>query len=68
MLDVKGAAFDKAYIEHAVKDHTEDVAEYKKAKSEVKDLKLVTYVQETTTVVEGHLKMAKEIEAKMKKG
>lgn len=68
MLDVKGAAFDKAYVDHAVVDHTEDAAEYKKAKGEVKDAKLVTYVSETTPVVEGHLKMAKELQAKMKKG
>ena len=68
MLDVKGEAFDKAYVDHAVVDHTEDVAEYKKAKGEVKDAKLVTYVSETTPVVENHLKMAKELQAKMKKG
>lgn len=65
MLDVKGAAFDKAYVMHAVKDHTEDVAEYKKAKGEVKDKMLKEYVDQTETIVAGHLKMAKELEAKM---
>ena len=66
MLDVKGAAFDKAYIKHAVADHEKDVAEYKEAKKEVKDKKLVEYVDKTIPVVEGHLKDAKAIEAKMK--
>ena len=67
MLDVKGAAFDKAYVKHAVEDHTEDVAEYKKAEKQVKDKKLVEYVDKTTPIVEEHLKSAKELEAKIKK-
>ena len=68
MLDVKGEAFDKAYIMHAVKDHTKDVADYKKAGTEVKDKALVEYVDKTTgPIVEGHLKAAKDIEAKMTK-
>ncbi len=67
MLDVKGKAFDEAYVKHAVKDHTDDVAEYKKAKSEVKDEKLVEYVAKTTPIIEGHLAEAKKLEASMKK-
>lgn len=67
MLDVKGAAFDKAYMDHAVKDHTEDVAEYKKAKSEVKDAKLVAYTEKTEKIVAKHLEEAKKIDAKLKK-
>ena len=67
MLDVKGAAFDKAYMKHAVEDHTQDVADYKKAEKQVKDKKLVEYVNKTTPVIEGHLKMAKEVDAKVKK-
>ena len=67
MLDVKGAAFDKAYMTHAVKDHTEDLAEYKKAKSEVKDAKLVEYTDKTEQMVAKHLEEAKKIEAGMKK-
>ena len=67
MLDVKGAAFDKAYIDHAVEDHTQDLAEYKKAKVEVKDEKLKEYVDKTEKVVAAHLAKAKELKAKMKK-
>lgn len=66
MLDVKGAAFDKAYVDHAVEDHTKDVADYKKAMGEVKDKKLKEYVDKVEPIVAGHLKMAKEIQAKMK--
>ena len=67
MLDVKGAAFDKAYMKHAVEDHEKDVADYKKAEKQVKDKKLVEYVDKTTPIIEGHLKMAKEVDAKVKK-
>ena len=67
MLDVKGAAFDKAYVKHAVADHEKDVADYKQAEKQVKDKKLVDYVGKTTPIIEGHLKAAKELEAKMKK-
>lgn len=65
MLDVKGKAFDKAYVKHAVADHTKDVADYKKAAGEVKDEKLVEYVQKTTPIIEGHLDAAKKLEASM---
>ena len=67
MLDVKGAAFDKAYAEHAVTDHTEDLKDYEKAKSEVKDEKLKEYVDATEKVVAHHLEEAKALEAKVKK-
>lgn len=67
MLDVKGEAFDKAYVKHAVKDHTKDVAEYKEAQGEVKDEKLAAYVNKVEPIVASHLKMAEELEAKMKK-
>ncbi len=68
MLDVKGAAFDKAYMDHAVTDHTEDLAEYKKAMTEVKDAKLVAYTTKTEKIVAKHLQEAKTIDAKFKKG
>ncbi len=66
MLDVKGAAFDKAYVKHAVEDHTKDVAEYKKAMGEVKDEKLVEYVNKVEPIVAHHLEEAKKLKASMK--
>lgn len=65
MLDVKGAAFDKAYMNHAVEDHTEDVAEYQKAQGMVKDGKLVAYANKVEPIVAGHLAEAKKIAAKV---
>ncbi len=66
LLDVKGAEFDKKYIGAMLTDHTNDVAEYKKAKSEVKDHLLKEYVDSTEPVVAEHLKACKAIEAKLK--
>ena len=68
MMDEKGAKFDKAYVKHAVTDHTEDVAEYKKAQKTLKSKDLVAYDEKTLPIVEEHLKMAKDMESKMSGG
>lgn len=65
MTGLKGAAFDKAYIDHAVEDHTKDVAEYQEAMDEVKDAKLKAYVEKVLPIVAGHLKEARSIQAKL---
>lgn len=67
LLDLKGTEFDKKYMGEAVTDHTNDLAEYKKAKGEVKDHLLVEYVKSTEPVVAKHLKEAKAIDAKLTK-
>lgn len=65
LLDVKGPAFDKAYMGEVVTGHTNDLAAYKKAKGEVKDDLLKKYVDGTEPMVAKHLKEAKEIDAKL---
>ena len=65
MMAEKGTKFDKAYVKHAVADHTEDVAEYKKAQKSLKDKDLLAYDEKTLPTVEEHLKMAKDMESKM---
>ncbi len=67
LLEVKGAEFDKKYIGAMVTDHTNDLAEYKKAKGEVKDHLLKEYVDSTEMVVAKHLKEVKAIDAKLTK-
>lgn len=66
MKQLKGKNFDSAYINHAVADHEADVKEYTKAKKDIKDEKLMAYANDTLPIIEGHLKMAKEL--KMGKG
>jgi len=61
-----GSAFDKAYMKDMVEDHEKDVAEFKKAQSTVKDPDLKAWVDKTLPVIEGHLKMAQDINKKLK--
>ena len=67
LLSVKGAEFDKKYMGQAVKDHTNVLAEYKKAQGQVKDHLLEAYVKDTEPKVAEHLKKAKEIDAQLTK-
>ena len=61
-----GSDFDKAYMKDMVEDHEKDVAEFKKAQSTVKDPDLKAWVDKTLPVIEGHLKMAQDINKKLK--
>lgn len=61
-----GAAFDKAYMTDMVEDHEHDVAELKKAQASVKDPDLKAWVDKTLPVIEDHLKMAQDINKKLK--
>ena len=61
-----GAAFDKAYMSDMVKDHEKDAKEFEKASKSVKDPDLKSWATKTLTVVQDHLKMAKEINGKLK--
>ena len=61
-----GPAFDKAYMSNMVKDHEKDAKEFDKASKSVKDPDLKSWASKTLTVVQDHLKMAKEINGKLK--
>ena len=61
-----GAAFDKAYMSNMVKDHTKDAKEFENASKNVKDPDLKNWASKTLTVVQDHLKMAKDINGKLK--
>jgi len=60
--DLKGEEFDKAYVKDMVEDHEKDVKEFGKASKELKDANLKEFATKTLTVVEGHLKMVKELD------
>jgi putative membrane protein len=62
----KGKDFDKAYISDMVKDHQKDAKEFEKATKDVQDPDLKSWASKTLPVVQDHLKMAKEIAAKLK--
>ena len=61
LAGLKGAEFDKAYSEQAVKDHEAAVALFKNEASAGSDAGLKTFAQETLPTLEEHLRMAKAL-------
>jgi putative membrane protein len=66
MSKKKGKDFDKAYMADMVKDHEEDVAEFQKQSSSAQDPDLKNWVTKTLPTLQDHLKMAKDINSKLK--
>jgi putative membrane protein len=59
---LSGEAFDRAYIQHMVKDHQEDVAHFRKESTEASDPDLKQFASATLPTLQKHLKRAQEIE------
>ncbi len=64
MTSVTGTTFDSGYVKHAISDHETDIKEYKQAQEMAKDAGLKSYVDKVEPIIEGHLKAAKELDAK----
>jgi len=62
-----GAEFDKAYADLMVKDHKEDVDEFKKESEKGNDPELRAWAGETLPTLEHHLKMAESNADALKK-
>src|SRR5436190_23629768 len=62
---LSGPAFDRAYMRHMVMDHTKDAAEFKKEANSGSDQDIKRFASNTLTTIQDHLKMAKEVNAKM---
>jgi len=64
MLDhltaLKGAAFDRTYMEHMVKDHQEDIALFEKESTNGQDAQLRAFATKTLPVLREHLQLARE--------
>jgi putative membrane protein len=56
-----GEDFDRKYMGEMVKDHEKDVKEFRRMARDVKDPDLRGWVEKTLPVLEGHLKMAREV-------
>lgn len=63
-----GPDFDKQYLREMVKDHEKDVAAFEKEASKGSDPELVAWVKATLPTLQGHLKMSRDAEAKVKGG
>jgi len=58
----KDADFDKAFIDHMVKDHEKDVAEFTKASKEAKDAHIADFAAKTLPTLQHHLDTAKKLQ------
>jgi len=57
---LNGAAFDRAYMDAMVKDHREDVAEFKKESTTGQDADVKAFAAKTLPTLEEHLNMAEQ--------
>ena len=62
LAEKSGADFDKAYSEFMVKDHKDDVDQFKKAAEKCEDAEIKSWAAEKLPVLEGHLSMAQSLE------
>ncbi len=58
---MSGDSFDKAYMKGMVKDHEEDLKEFKKEASSGKDQQVKDLAQQGEPIIQGHLDMAKQV-------
>lgn len=64
MTKLAGPQLDKEYADDMVEDHEQDVKEFKEAQKKVKDPELRAWITKTLPTLEGHLTMAKDMQAK----
>lgn len=64
---LSGPEFDKAYMKGMVKDHEMDVKDFQKEANSGKDPQLKSFASTTLPILQSHLQMAKETEAKVGK-
>jgi len=62
LAEKSGPEFDKAYSEFMVKDHKDDVDQFKKAAEKCEDAEIKSWAAEKLPVLEGHLSMAESLE------
>ena len=62
LAEKSGADFDKAYSEFMVKDHKDDVDQFKKAAEKCEDAEIKSWAAEKVPVLENHLSMAESLE------
>jgi putative membrane protein len=63
---LSGAQFDKAYMDHMVKDHQSDVSMFKSKADKAEDPDVKAAAQKTLPTLEDHLKQAQQVDAQVK--
>jgi putative membrane protein len=64
---LSGAEFDRAYMDHMVKDHKKDIAEFQKESNSGKDPQIKAFAAKTLPTLQEHLKMAEATHAEIRK-
>ena len=62
--NLSGAEFDRTYMQHMVKDHTNDVSEFQKEASNGKDSDVKNFASQTTPKLQEHLRLAQQVAGK----
>jgi putative membrane protein len=62
LRNLSGADFDKAYMDHMVKDHKKDVKEFEKMSKEAKDPELKAWAAKTLPTLQQHLQTAENLD------
>ena len=63
---LSGVDFDKAYMDHMLKDHKKDVREFQRTAQSGQDADLKAFAANTLPVLQDHLKMAQDLDAIVK--
>lgn len=66
MMKKTGTDFDKAYVDHMVDDHEDDVEMFRKQSMDAADPDIKAFAAKTLPTLEMHLQKIKEIKAMMK--
>jgi putative membrane protein len=65
MENKQGADFDRAFIEHAIKDHRKDISKFERASRDLGDSELKAFATETLPTLRHHLDEAERIAKSM---
>lgn len=65
--NLNGPAFDRAYMKDMVKDHKNEIAEFKKEAAKGRDPELRNYAAQALPVLEEHLQMAEQTQSRLPK-
>jgi len=68
LSQLQGAEFDRAYMNHMLKDHEEGVALFEKEMRNGKDAGLKAFAEKTLPTLKQHLQMARTISESLKGG
>ena len=63
---LSGRDFDKAYMDYMVRDHKSDLKEFERAAKNTDNIDLRAFAAEMTSVIQEHLKMAEDVQARTK--